>query len=279
MTSSPIPAHPLPLSAAEADVLRQRQLKKHDVAIILLHWFNAITWLLELLTGLALITSPKFRLAPQWYVDLVQGVFGSRAGLIRFHIVAGLVWMIVYLVYGVFGFRTYLSREVLKKEIALDEDDFRWLIVRTLRILGRSKDPLPPQGIYNAGQKLFALMVYAMIPLVMVSGVVMAFRLFGPAAVGWAIVLHYVGVGTIVSGLMIHVYMGAVFPEEKPAFFSMITGTVDELYAYRHHYKWWAEVKAAQQAHALRHAPPPAAGDTPSAPDAVPGTPGGNAPA
>ena len=25
---------------------------------------------------------------------------------------------------------------------------------------------------------------------------------------------------------MIHVYMGAVFPEEKPAFFSMITGSM-----------------------------------------------------
>lgn len=182
--------------------------------------------------------------------------------------------MTVYLVYGIFGFRTYLSREVLKKEIALDEDDVRWLVVRTLRILGRSTEPLPPQGIYNAGQKLFALMVYAMIPLVMVSGVVMAFRLFGPVAVGWAIVLHYVGVGTIVSGLMIHVYMGAVFPEEKPAFFSMITGTVDELYAYDHHYKWWAEVKAAQRARALRHAPPPATGDTPPPPDAAPATTG-----
>ncbi len=35
----------------------------------------------------------------------------------------------------------------------------------------------------------------------------------------------------VVSGLMIHVYTGVVFPEEKPAFFSMITGTVPELFA------------------------------------------------
>ena len=46
---------------------------------------------------------------------------------------------------------------------------------------------------------------------------------------------------------MIHVYMGAVFPEEKPAFFSMITGTVNELYAYRHHFKWWKEVKMQER--------------------------------
>jgi hypothetical protein len=37
--------------------------------------------------------------------------------------------------------------------------------------------------------------------------------------------------------------MGAVFPEERPAFYSMITGMVNELYAFRHHHKWWREVR------------------------------------
>jgi formate dehydrogenase subunit gamma len=58
--------------------------------------------------------------------------------------------------------------------------------------------------------------------------------------------VHFVAVGMVVSGLMVHVYMGAVFPEERPAFYSMITGTVDELYAYRHHFKWWRDVKVQQ---------------------------------
>ena len=70
----------------------------------------------------------------------------------------------------------------------------------------------------------------------------MAFHLVGTIVVRWAIVIHFAAVGAVFSGLMIHVYMGAVFPEEKPAFFSMITGTVNELYAYRHHFKWWQEV-------------------------------------
>jgi cytochrome b subunit of formate dehydrogenase len=49
-----------------------------------------------------------------------------------------------------------------------------------------------------------------------------------------------------VAGLIIHVYMGAVFPEEKPAFFSMFTGSVNELFAYNHHFKWWREMKTEQ---------------------------------
>ncbi|MBX7187260.1 MAG: cytochrome b/b6 domain-containing protein [Vicinamibacteria bacterium] len=247
-----IPVHAVPLSAEQAGAMAQLRIKKHHVAIMLLHWFNAIVWLLELLTGLTLISSDYFRVVPLWYVSIAQGAFGGRANMLQFHVALGLVWIVVFLVYFTFGYRTYLG-EVLHKEIALDRDDFRWLIVRTLRILGRSNEALPPQGSYNAGQKLFAFMIYAMIPVVMVSGVIMAFRLFSPAAVGWAIVAHFAAVGAVVSGLMVHVYMGAVFPEEKSAFFSMITGTVDELYAYSHHFKWWREVKVAQAEWEQRH--------------------------
>lgn len=247
MDSWTIPAESVPLTFEQAEAMAQRQIKKHHVAIILLHWFNATVWLTELATGAALISSPHFRIAPVWYIAIVQGFFGSRAHMLWFHIAVGITWICVFAVYGTFGFRTYLRREVLQREIALDWDDFVWLIVRLLRILGRSDDPLPPQGIYNAGQKLFALMVYAMIPIVMLTGVVMAFHLGGTTLVAWAVVLHFVAVGLVFSGLMIHVYMGAVFPEEKPAFFSMITGMVNELYAYRHHFKWWKEVKMQER--------------------------------
>lgn len=248
MRSDFIPLTPVPLTSEQAETMLQRQIKKHHVAIMLLHWFNAATWILEVATGAALISSRLFRVAPDWYVAIVNGLFGTRGNLLRFHVALGLVWIGVFLVYGIFGFRTYLRGEVLKKEIALDRDDVRWLVVRALRILGRTDEALPLQGVYNAGQKLFSMVVYAMLPVVMVTGVIMAFRLFSPWVVGWAVVLHFAAVGVVVAGLVIHVYMGAVFPEEKPAFFSMITGTVNELFAYNHHFKWWREMKTEQQA-------------------------------
>ncbi len=248
MISEPPPAAPPSLTVEQAEAMAQRQVKKHHVAIVMLHWFNATVWLLELLTGAALISSPHLRFAPEWFIHMVETVFGTRANMLAFHIAVGVAWMAVFLVYGTFGFRTYLKAEVLRNEIALDRDDFRWLAVRLRRILGRSAEPLPPQGIYNAGQKLFALLVYTMIPVIMITGAVMAFHLVSTAAVQWALVLHFMAVGLVVAGLMVHVYMGAVFPEEKPAFFSMITGMVNELYAYRHHYKWWREVKMQEQA-------------------------------
>ena len=274
MRTDAIPIPPVPLTAEQAEAMLQRQIKKHHVAIILLHWFNAITWILELATGAALISSRLFRIAPDWYVRSLEGLFGTRANLLRFHVALGLVWIGVFLVYGIFGFRTYLRGEVLQKEIALDRDDLRWLVVRVLRILGRSDEPLPPQGVYNAGQKLFAMVVYAMLPVVMVTGVIMAFRLFCPRGRGLGRGRALRRRRAVVAGLIIHVYMGAVFPEEKPAFFSMFTGTVNELYAYHHHFKWWSEMKTKQLAWDLRREPAAEAVTTEAAENAEEAAPG-----
>jgi formate dehydrogenase subunit gamma len=243
MATDIISTSPYALTAEQAETLAQRQVKKHHVAIVLLHWFNAFVWLIELATGSAIVVTPPFAFMPRWYLVMMESIFGSRANLLRVHMAAGLTWIVVFIVYAVFGWRDYLHTEVLKKEIGLDGDDFRWLRVRVLRLVGLSSEALPPQGAYNAGQKLYAVMVYAMVPLIMVTGAIMTFHLFGTSMVQWSMVLHFLAAGLVVSGLMIHVYMGAVFPEERPAFYSMITGMVNELYAFRHHYKWWREVR------------------------------------
>ena len=243
-----IPEKPVPLTPEQAEAMAQKQIKKHHVAIILLHWFNAIVWGIEAATGAALITSQHFRFAPEWYIHMVSTFFGSRANLLHFHIAVGLAWIFVFLVYGIFGARTYLHREVLEKEVALDGDDFRWLWIRTLRLLGRTDEELPLQGSYNAGQKMFALAVYSLVPVIIVTGLIMVFHLGSTELIRAAIVAHFAAVGLIVSGLMVHVYMAAVFPEEKPAFFSMFTGKVNALFAYHHHFKWWREYKEEELA-------------------------------
>jgi formate dehydrogenase subunit gamma len=247
MSSQAIPEFESALSVEQAEQMSQRHLKKHHVAIVLLHWFNAFVWLMELASGSALVVSPAYRFMPLWYLKMMEELFGTRANLLRFHIAVGMTWIIVFVVYAVFGWSHYLKMEVLAKEVSLDRDDFEWLKTRALKLLGRSSEPLPAQGAYNAGQKLYALMVYTMVPVVMLTGLTMTFHLFATVAVQWAMVLHFLAAGMVVSGLMIHVYMGAVFPEERSAFYSMITGKVDELYAFRHHFKWWREVKERQR--------------------------------
>jgi cytochrome b subunit of formate dehydrogenase len=68
--------------------------------------------------------------------------------------------------------------------------------------------------------------------------------IFPPWMKQWAQPLHWVSVFSIVAGLIIHIYMGAVFPEEKEAFFSMFSGKVSAWYARAHHEKWyWQKVR------------------------------------
>ncbi|HED10283.1 MAG TPA: hypothetical protein ENJ10_06315 [Caldithrix abyssi] len=255
---------PLELTAAEKDQMRQRKMKKHDVAIMLVHWFNASTWLLMLVTGAGLIVSGFYKFAPDFFINIVRGIFGSPGDLIEFHIWLGVLWIAVFMAYTIFGYRKYLRKlkidglrietndpfEKFKRfqcalfgnpALCLDKNDLLWLKIRVLGILGRSDEPLPPQGSFNAGQKLYGLLVALMTPVIMVTGLIMAFHLGPIWLIQWAIPFHFLAVGLVVSGLMIHVYMGAVFPEEKPAFFSMISGNVSELFLYKHHFNYWKE--------------------------------------
>ncbi len=253
------------LTSHEIDKMRQRRMKKHHVSTILLHWFNAFIWVFMLLTGASLIVSSHYKFAPQIFIDVVHGLFNGKAQILESHIWLGIVWVFVFFVHGLFGFRRYVRNKELGEiksfakrwqtilhstlcvlfgndELCLDEDDFKWLKIRALGILGKTNEPLPPQGSFNAGQKLYGLLVGVMTPVIIITGLIMAFHLFSTTVVAWAVPVHFFAVGLVVSGLIIHVYMGAVFPEEKPAFFSMITGFVNEEFAYTHHFKWWKQM-------------------------------------
>ena len=64
----------------------------------------------------------------------------------------------------------------------------RWLSVDVLQHpAGHRTIRLPPQGIYNAGQKLFAVLVYMMIPVIMITGLIMTFHLISTTVVAWAV--------------------------------------------------------------------------------------------
>jgi formate dehydrogenase gamma subunit len=225
------------LSHDEKVGISQRTLKKHDVAIILLHWFNAASWFILLVTGLALFSGGSLNITPDSYNRFIIDIFRGKANLIQFHIFWATSWSMVIAFYLIFGIRSHVMG--VRDMILLHQDDVRWLMIKPLKILGLSKESLPPQGIYNAGQKLFAWVVFTMVPLVIASGFIMGYSLFSPSFVRWAILIHGVSVSVVVAGLIVHIYMAAILPEEKPAFFSMFTGRVNSFFAYQHHRKFW----------------------------------------
>jgi formate dehydrogenase subunit gamma len=232
--------HSIPLD--ERKRLRQKMYKKHNLANILTHWFNVAMWLLLLPSGIAIISSPRLGLSPEWLQELYRNMFGGTANLIRFHYTLGLLWVFVLSFNILLGFRKYFVPFAAERML-LDKDDIEWLKVKPVQMLGFIKDKtLPPQDAYNAGQKLYMYVVILGTIGIMLSGIVMTFHtIFPPIVKQIAQPLHWLSVFSIVAGLIIHVYMGAVFPEEKEAFFSMFSGKVSAWYARAHHEKWYYE--------------------------------------
>ncbi len=104
---------------------------------------------------------------------------------------------------------------------------------------------IPDQGFYNAGQKLFAVPSVLGGVLIAVSGIIMALSnlyFTNTTIVRWAILIHFITVGLVFAGLLIHIYMAAIAAGERPAFISMFTGSVPEDYAKHHHRLWYEEV-------------------------------------
>ncbi|HZD56442.1 MAG TPA: cytochrome b/b6 domain-containing protein [Anaerolineales bacterium] len=230
------------ISLEERRRLRQKTYKKHNLANILTHWFNVAMWFLLLPTGMAIISSPRLGLTPEWWQAAFRNIFGGTANLIRFHYTLGLAWTFVLAFNILLGFRRYFVPFAAHRML-LDRDDIEWLKTKPLQMLGFFKDKeLPPQDAYNAGQKLYMYVVILGTVGIVASGIVMTFNtIFPPFLKQVAQPVHWLSVFSIVAGLIIHVYMGAVFPEEKEAFFSMFSGKVSAWYAMAHHTKWYWE--------------------------------------
>jgi formate dehydrogenase subunit gamma len=215
-----------------------------------LHWFNAGCWLFLLATGFGLLQNEALPLTGGAWNRWMRTLFGSPEALLSIHILVGAIWASVCFIFGVVSFRNALlpfTKEVLSFSPARD---VAWLVKKGVRMtLGsgvlrkRGIDPaLPDQGFYNVGQKLFAIPSLFGGILIGITGIILALSnvwFTETAVVQWAILLHFVCVGLVFAGLLIHIYMAAIAPGERPAFISMFTGTVPEAYAKHHHRLWY----------------------------------------
>jgi formate dehydrogenase gamma subunit len=214
-------------------------LPRHRKAVRLLHWFNALSWLLLLATGTALMSAPDFALFGARFPRLVAGLSGGVERLIRFHVLWGLLWATVTI--PLFLLVKRGPREVLR-EVRLTRDDLGWLFAKPLAMAGLRRQPLPPQDKYNAGQKIFALLVLVATVAIVASGLVMAFHLGSAPVVAGAIVVHELAIALVLVGIAVHLTMAAVIAEERPALRAMLTGRIDYEHARHHSPKWVAEI-------------------------------------
>jgi formate dehydrogenase subunit gamma len=245
--------------------MNSRMIKRHSKLAIFLHWFNAASWLFLLATGIGLINNPDLQPVGMWWTRLMWGLFGSGENLLMAHVIGGILWAGVFLIYAIVGIKqvSQFLKEIFSYSLIRD---FMWLVkkgiqmtlgTRALEKIGgilekRGASPeiaaprIPDQGFYNVGQKLFAVPSVLGGIVIVITGIIMALSnvyFTNTAIVRWAILIHFITVGLVFAGLLIHIYMASIAAGERPAFISMFTGTVPEDYARHHHRLWYEEVK------------------------------------
>jgi formate dehydrogenase subunit gamma len=197
---------------------RPRYVERFTLTERLLHWVHAAAFFVLLGSGLVL------------YLPSLSAAVARRPLIKDIHFWTGISWAGAILLIVALGNRRALARSA--REIDLfDRDDRRFL----------AGDLHRPQGRFNAGQKVNAILTAAFATLFFVSGLLLwygerdtRFRLSG------TVYLHdtlmYLSV-VIVAG---HLYLSLIHPTTRHALRGITLGTVREDWARAHHAKWAA---------------------------------------
>ena len=203
-------------SATHAPEPRSRYVARFTLTERLLHWVHASAFFVLLGSGLVL------------YLPSLSTAVARRPLIKDIHFWTGISWAGAILLVAVLGNRRALAQTA--REIDLfDRDDRRFL----------AGDIHRPQGRFNAGQKVNAILTAAFATLFFVSGMLLwygerdtRFRL------GGTVYLHdtvmYISI-VIVLG---HLYLSLIHPTTRHALRGMTLGTVREDWARKHHAKW-----------------------------------------
>jgi formate dehydrogenase subunit gamma len=204
---------------------RIRYVERFTVTERLLHWVHAAAFFVLLGSGLVL------------YLPSLSVAIGRRPLLKDIHFWTGISWAGAIVLVGLLGNRRALARTIREIDM-FDRDDRRFLTGKTHS----------PQGRFNAGQKINAVLTAAFATLFFISGLLLwygekntSFRL--PGTVYLHDTLMYLSL-IIVTG---HLYLALIHPSTRHALRGMTRGTVRADWANAHHPKWPAPPAPTKQ--------------------------------
>ncbi len=209
-------------------------LHRFDARDRMVHWLFALFFILLLLSGLGLWLPPGQNPVLD-HRDLVRAVhLDSALGL--------LATMIPALSKG-----SPLSN--LWQQVQwFDRDDWLWLrrivVPKPLR-----RAPLPPQGRYNAGQKLNTIAIAAATVGFVVTGALMWQGEHLPTSLSEAADTWHLWLMVLVIPLVLgHLVLSTLLPSTRPALRGILFGSVRAEFARRRHARWAASVQGSNEA-------------------------------
>jgi formate dehydrogenase subunit gamma len=213
-----------PTSITTAAPRRVERFTRTERAV---HWVQAIGFLLLLITGFVLAL-PQF-----------EGMIGHRELLREIHLTSAFLFAFGPTIVALSGDRASLGRDVRAVD-NWDADDLRWLVpFPILRLFGVRT---PPQGRFNAGQKLNAIFVaWSTLTFVVTGFILWQNRRFPLDIVSKSNDVHTLLAYVALAAFLGHLFLATIYPPTRPAFRAITEGTVDEAWAVKHHPKWVAE--------------------------------------
>ena len=208
---------------------------KHEQPTRIFHWVNLVIFLMLLLSGLA-VFSP--------HLQFLSVLFGGLKNAATIHKYLGFAYFIVPLLY--IAMYSNLFSKFWQTITNYDADDMQWLKVGGGYMAPLIKGEAPPQGKYNAGQKMLGLMVIFFSVLLTCTGLVMFFyESMAPALVRWAYLLHAFSGIFLGCGVIVHGYLAAVNPSSSKELKTMLgSGYIEEDFAKHHNIKWYRQMTA-----------------------------------
>jgi formate dehydrogenase subunit gamma len=183
----------------------------------LLHWVNALGFFFLLTTGLIL------------YLPRLSMLVSRRQTVQYIHFWGGVVWLGALAAVIVPGGRRMLA--TARELDSFDRDDLGWL-----------RGGKAPQGRFNAGQKINAVLTAAFAILFGVSGLLLWFGEQDTRYRFASTVLLHDGLMYVSLLLLVgHLYLALIHPATRHALRGMTLGSVNADWAARHHAKWKPE--------------------------------------
>jgi formate dehydrogenase subunit gamma len=205
------------------DTVDHDRILRFDRAERALHWANAILVLILLGTGLVL------------YVGSLSAVVGRRALIKNIHVISGLALPLPFLLLYAGPWRAGFRRDSRRLGRFLS-DDWRWL-------RSRGKAAGLRLGKFNAGQKLNAIFVAGILPVMLLTGSIMYWnRPFSDAWRTGATFVHDWGFLSLLIVVTGHIAKALVEPVMLSSIFR---GWVPARWAEHHRPRWHDEVVAA----------------------------------